>query len=282
MLAAERPAAPGATDLSADARRAFGRRVLAVVIDVLVLSLVYAFVNGDYGVAHVTSGSPVPSHGSGYAYYSSSTDVGWAWLTFVWLVYYFGLEALFGATVGKGLVRLRVTDCEGRRPSLRQVVVRNAVRIVDALPIGYLLGGSAAMLLPWRQRLGDRLANTIVLPREAITEPLLTPNMRRRRLALVGVILLAFLAASGAFFYYGRPPLVVQGMANTREMLFRDGVSSYSLGEATWGSGTVTYQITYVTEQSAETCHGRLTLDWMFPAGWTPRNAESFCTTRMP
>ncbi|PWT76548.1 MAG: hypothetical protein C5B60_04000, partial [Chloroflexi bacterium] len=123
---------------------------------------------------------------------------------------------------------------------------------------------------------------TVVLPQEAVTEELLTPAARRRRLTLVGVILLAFLAFSGAFFYYGRPPLVVQGMINTRDMMFRDGVSSYTLGPPVWRSGTVTYQIQYLTERPVDTCHARLTLVWALPTGWEPSYGEASCAKHSP
>lgn len=276
------PTTPETDRFAADAQRTFWRRVLAVIVDLLVLSLVSFFINGVFGVTHITSGSPVPASGSGFTAFTSLTDVGWGWLTLVWLVYCFGLEALFGATVGKWALRLRVTDREGRRPPLRHIVVRNIVRAVDALPVAYLIGGSVALLSPWRQRLGDHFASTVVLPQAAVTEPPLTPAARRRRLALVGVVLLAYLAFSGAFFYYGRPPLIVQGMVNTQQMMFRDGVSAYTLSAPVWGPGTVTYQIEYVTEHPVDTCQARLTLAWALPTGWEPRYAETFCGTHMP
>jgi hypothetical protein len=138
------------------------------------------------------------------------------------------------------------------------------------------------VLSPWRQRLGDHLAHTVVLPHDAVTEPLLTPAARRRRLALVGGGILACLACGATFFYYGRPPLIVQGMMNTRQMMFRDGVSSYTLSAPVWGSDTVTYQIAYVTENPIDTCHTHLTLAWTLPTGWEPRSAEASCNTRTP
>ena len=113
--------------------------------------------------------------------FTTSTDVGWGWLTLVWLVYFLSLEALFGATVGKWAVRLRVTDRAGRRPPLRHLVVRDVARVVDALPVGYVLGGGVAVLSPWRQRLGDHLADTVVLPQEAVAAP------RLRQLNCAGV-----------------------------------------------------------------------------------------------
>lgn len=74
-----------------------------------------------------------------------------------------------GQTVGKRLLRLRVVDIEGMRLRFDQVVVRNLVRCVDALPMFYFLGGLICLLTPRRQRLGDLAANTIVvsIPREA-------------------------------------------------------------------------------------------------------------------
>src|SRR5215469_2340743 len=145
-----------------DAQRAFWWRVLAFLVDVLVLSLVDILVNSVFGVAYVTSGSPVPALGSGFTQFTTSTDVGWVWLAILFLIYYFGFEALFGATVGKWLVGLRVTDREGRLPAPRQIALRTVMRVVDGLPVGYLVGGGVALSSPMRQRLGDQLARTYV------------------------------------------------------------------------------------------------------------------------
>ncbi|HEX8036176.1 MAG TPA: RDD family protein, partial [Ktedonobacterales bacterium] len=216
----ELPTAANETDrLATDARRAFWPRVLAVVIDVLVLSLVDFFLNGIFGVTHVTSGSPISTPSSAVTQFTTSTDVGWGCLALVWLVYYIGLEALFGATVGKWLVDLRVTDLDGTPPGLKSIVVRNVMRFVDALPVGFLVGGCVALGSPSCQRLGDHFARTLVIPHDEVAAPLLTPAQLRRRMAQAGAIILVCLAFSGAFFYYGRPPLVVQSMMNTRRMM---------------------------------------------------------------
>lgn len=264
------------------ARDASVPRVLAVVVDLFVLSVVDGFVNFVFGVTRVTGGSPVPAAGESFTQFTSVTDVTGVWLVVLWLIYFTSLEALFGATVGKWMLGLRVTATEGRQPSFKQILVRNVVRIVDALPWGYLLGGIVALLSSRRQRLGDHVAHTVVIRRGAIAAPWLTPEQTSRRLALVSAILLACVAFSVAFFYYGRPPLVVQSMANTRQMMFSDGVSSYTLGAPTWGAGTVTYDITYHTTRPVNTCHARLTLDWVFPTGWQPANSMSSCETPTP
>jgi uncharacterized RDD family membrane protein YckC len=270
------------TRIATAAQRAFWPRVLAVVVDLLVLSLVDLFINGVCGVTRVTSGSPVSASSSAFTQFTTSTDVGWGWLALIWLVYYIGLEALFGATVGKWMVNLRVTNLDGTPPGLKSIAVRNLMRFVDVLPVGFVVGGSVALASPLRQRLGDHLARTLVIPRDAVAAPLLTPIQLRRRLALADLVILVCLAFSGAFFYVGRPSVVVQSMMNTRQMMFGDGVSAYTLSAPVWGSDTVTYQIEYVTEQPVDTCHARLTLTWTFPTGWEPRSGESSCGTHMP
>ncbi|OHE81350.1 MAG: transporter [Verrucomicrobia bacterium RIFCSPLOWO2_12_FULL_64_8] len=72
-----------------------------------------------------------------------------------------------GQTLGKRLVRLRVVDERGLRLTFAQVVLRNLLRFVDALPAAYLVGGLAALFSRRGQRLGDLAAGTIVV-REAV------------------------------------------------------------------------------------------------------------------
>jgi uncharacterized RDD family membrane protein YckC len=68
-----------------------------------------------------------------------------------------------GQTVGKRLLRLRVVDAQGKRLAFEQVAMRNLLRFVDALPLAYLVGGSAAFLSRRGQRLGDLAAGTLVI-----------------------------------------------------------------------------------------------------------------------
>lgn len=76
-----------------------------------------------------------------------------------------------GQTVGKRALRLRVVDARGLRLQFSQVVLRNLLRFVDALPACYLVGGVAALLSPRAQRLGDLVANTIVVHNPRTPEP---------------------------------------------------------------------------------------------------------------
>ncbi len=74
-----------------------------------------------------------------------------------------------GQTLGKRLLRLRVVDEQALPLRFPQLAMRNLLRLVDALPLLYLLGGICVVLSPRLQRLGDLAAGTLVvrLPRPA-------------------------------------------------------------------------------------------------------------------
>ncbi len=76
-----------------------------------------------------------------------------------------------GQTIGKKLLRLRVTDVEGMRLQFNQIVVRNLLRFVDSLPAFYFVGGLACWLNAKCQRLGDIAANTVVIRNPRVSEP---------------------------------------------------------------------------------------------------------------
>lgn len=76
-----------------------------------------------------------------------------------------------GQTLGKRLLRLRVMDEHGLRLQFSQIVIRNLLRFVDALPVLYLVGGLACLINRHAQRLGDFAANTIVTWSPPTAEP---------------------------------------------------------------------------------------------------------------
>jgi uncharacterized RDD family membrane protein YckC len=76
-----------------------------------------------------------------------------------------------GQTLGKKLFGLRVVDVEGMRLQFNQIVTRNLLRFVDALPAFYFVGGIVCLLNRNCQRLGDIGANTIVIRNPRVAEP---------------------------------------------------------------------------------------------------------------
>ena len=86
--------------------------------------------------------------------------------------YGLGLEwFLKGQTLGKKILRLRVVDERGLRLRASQIVMRNLLRAVDALPAFYLVGGLAMLVSRRSQRLGDFAAGTLVVRHARVVEP---------------------------------------------------------------------------------------------------------------
>lgn len=73
-------------------------------------------------------------------------------------------EALFdGQTPGKRALELRVVSADGAPVGWLAAIVRNLMRTVDALPIGYGFGLVASLADPFGRRLGDMVAGTVVV-----------------------------------------------------------------------------------------------------------------------
>ncbi len=76
-----------------------------------------------------------------------------------------------GQTIGKRVFKLKVVDEEGLKLQFSQVVIRNLLRFVDALPSLYLVGGVTALFNNKYQRIGDIVAGTVVMRRMEISRP---------------------------------------------------------------------------------------------------------------
>jgi uncharacterized RDD family membrane protein YckC len=80
------------------------------------------------------------------------------------LLYYFALEAATGRTLGKLALGVRVVSADGSRPGSGPVALRTVLRLVDWLPILYLVGFVIALVTGEpRRRLGDHAARTRVV-----------------------------------------------------------------------------------------------------------------------
>jgi uncharacterized RDD family membrane protein YckC len=278
-LAASPLAAPNT--LAPATGRALPRRFLALVADTLVISLLDAILNGTFGVARVTSGVATTVSTGGFSSFTTQTTVDWPWLAALWVTYYALLEGLFGATLGKRLAGLRVTDLEGRRISRQAAILRNLARLIDGLPFLYLLGGILTLGSRQHQRLGDRFAGTIVVPAAAVISPPLPPSVRRGRAIGLAAAIVLLLAFCTWFAYYGRPQLVIEGARNTGQGMFSQGVSNYTLGAPHWGKGAVTYAITFQIPKNNQSCFGDVTLHWnWFARGWVFGGGHSICSQR--
>jgi uncharacterized membrane protein SpoIIM required for sporulation/uncharacterized RDD family membrane protein YckC len=82
--------------------------------------------------------------------------------------------AFSGRTVGKRAVKLRVLRSSGKTPDVFTSILRNAIRLLDILPIGYGVG-IVAIFFTGTRRLGDLVADTfVVTERSRRADPLAT------------------------------------------------------------------------------------------------------------
>jgi uncharacterized RDD family membrane protein YckC len=126
-----------------------GRRFLALIVDLALITGLSAV------VAQLTRGT-LPG------------AVGIVAQAVAMLVLTWGYHVYFevrhqGQSPGKKVTGIRVVDGRGLPLSVEQSFVRNVVRVLDALPIGYALGALVCQLDRHRRRLGDIAADTLVV-----------------------------------------------------------------------------------------------------------------------
>jgi uncharacterized RDD family membrane protein YckC len=132
-------------------------RFVAVLLDAIIVFVPLGIVVG------LLSGGGYAERGPGYANAGINVGGNAVWLLLaLGLGYYIVCEAATGATLGKRMVGIRVVDEDGDRVTLGAAIIRNLLRLVDAL-FFYLVGFLFALTSSRGQRLGDRAAHTIVV-----------------------------------------------------------------------------------------------------------------------
>nr|WP_199045781.1 RDD family protein [Dyella sp. ASV24] len=101
-------------------------------------------------------------------------------LFLVWWFYPVVFEALWkGRTPGKRALNLRVVSGNGGPLGWQAAFTRDLLRVVDMLPLLYATGLVSCLLDPWGRRLGDMVANTLVVhdapPRGLVEATAATP-----------------------------------------------------------------------------------------------------------
>jgi uncharacterized RDD family membrane protein YckC len=126
-----------------------GSRFLAILIDSFITT-------GIASVIYTVAVNIVPRLIAAAIFVTASFLLTWGW--HVW----FEVRRQ-GRTPGKRALSLRVIDARGLPVTLYQSMVRNMARIVDFLPAFYAVGALVNMLRSDRKRLGDILADTLVI-----------------------------------------------------------------------------------------------------------------------
>lgn len=92
-----------------------------------------------------------------------------------WLYPVFFEVFMRGATPGKRSIGLAVVELSGLPVGMQASLVRNLLRTVDVLPIGYGVGLASLLLTRHFQRLGDLAAGTVVVWQQEAEPPLELP-----------------------------------------------------------------------------------------------------------
>ena len=85
-------------------------------------------------------------------------------VTLISILYIFAMEATQGATLGKMVLGLRVVRVDGSPIGWSESIIRNLLRVIDGIG-AYLVGAILIWTSPQKQRLGDRVAKTVVVRR---------------------------------------------------------------------------------------------------------------------
>ena len=129
-----------------------GRRLVATIVDAIIIGVLFGVISGIFSVQQGLMADSVELLGT-----SNIVSV------LVSIIYYAGLEATTGATIGKRLLGLRVVMADGSPIDWTSSIIRNVLRIIDFLPAFYLLGAIFVWSTEKNQRIGDLGANTVVI-----------------------------------------------------------------------------------------------------------------------
>ncbi|AFL87330.1 putative membrane protein/domain protein [Terriglobus roseus DSM 18391] len=145
-----------------------GSRFLANALDLVILLMVnFVFVIVVLVVLGAVSKTGALNH-------MSSTATKWfvAFVILFYFVQYWGYFALFeafrnGQTPGKSALKIRVIKDSGRQITFFEALARNLLRVVDYFPGMYLVGVISILATKQNKRLGDLVADTIVVHERA-------------------------------------------------------------------------------------------------------------------
>ncbi|MDA4111595.1 MAG: RDD family protein [Thaumarchaeota archaeon] len=134
-------------------------RFVAQLIDWLILGVVSALLALPLGLAALI-GNPFGLVFAAPAYAAFTSVVGLV----MPLSYFSYFESATGQTIGKSVMSIKVVDqANGSRIDFLRAVVRNVLRIVDFLPVFYIIGAILVLSTDKKQRIGDYAAGSVVV-----------------------------------------------------------------------------------------------------------------------
>lgn len=133
-----------------------GVRAVAALLDMIVTIAFYvcagSWIAAKYG--GITSG--------GFQMQGQPALMAILFTMFFFFLYHWLLEGFFGATPGKKIMGIAVRQVNGEPCGFSKSLIRNLLRFIDAIFL-YLVGFIVAVSSKTKQRLGDRVAQTVVV-----------------------------------------------------------------------------------------------------------------------
>lgn len=133
-----------------------GDRLIALIFDTFIIAAAFALI----GILIASQSGGFTENGFSLEGIAALLAVGFTII--IALLYYWLFEGLWGATLGKAIIGIQVIDKNGLKCNLKSAFIRNLCRIIDGIAL-YLVGFFVAIFSKLRQRIGDHLANTVVI-----------------------------------------------------------------------------------------------------------------------
>jgi len=136
-------------------------RFVAILIDTIIIAIIGGILSVPFNALAVITNSA-----SGTVTLSLASAVGGLVSLAIFVLYFTLLEGHYGQTVGKMAVKIKVVrETDGAPIDYSEAAVRTILRFLDLIPyiIPYLLGAILMWSSEEKQRLGDRVAHTVVI-----------------------------------------------------------------------------------------------------------------------
>ena len=130
-----------------------GKRIVAALIDIVILGIVFIVMAIAFGSSEAEGGNANVS----------LTGGSFVLFLLIDLAYYIGFEVVMMATPGKLAMSLRIASADETPLTPGRIALRNILRIVDGLPVLYLVGLVTVAASKRNQRIGDMAARSVVV-----------------------------------------------------------------------------------------------------------------------
>ena len=134
-------------------------RFVALIIDYVIICVIAAILALPFIFVVVVTGI----RGNAFAFSGGSIAAASLMALVVWFLYFTLLEGRYGQTIGKMALNIKVVRAADGAPiDYGEAAVRTILRIIDGL-FDYLIGAIFIWTSNEKQRLGDRVAHTVVV-----------------------------------------------------------------------------------------------------------------------